>query len=558
MTIGIYVRVSTQEQFKNGLSIEDQIRRGIKFCELNKYKYEIYNEGGVSGFLKIQERPQLNKLINKVKNRKNREIDGIYITEMERLVRNTDEGMLIYSILEENGCKLFVLGEEQDLKDNTISLILKVKILLGDFERKNTRDRVIRNLETSVIKGRVGGGGLLNYGYKKGEDKQLIINEEESIIVKEIFEYYLNGLGTKKISSILNDRGVLTKRMEVIKSGKKKNGEMKVRGEIKKEFTWKDSVIYKILTNPIYKGERVFMKKTYNSPIIITPEVFDSVQLLLKKRNSFKDTNNKYFYLLKGLLYCSNCGRRMLGKRRSDMSENYYYCGSKRYREDNCKSRSINIDILDELVWNTTKKLFEDYKILIKKKSKNKSIDDENLEDRIKFLDSLIDDLEKKYQRTLSLFNDDGLTYELTQKYLEEIKSQISSYQEMKIKLTNQYDNIGIEKKFLKTLREYCESIKKVKSEDKKRIILQSIIEKIIVVWNEQVNKHIVRIEYKFNDLNSFLLTRELGVNYIGMGGTLKVKNSEKINIKINYYNINRRDVNFNGSEFNSEVIYED
>ena len=50
-------------------------------------------------------------------------------------------------------------------------------------------------------------------------------------------------------------------------------------------FLWRDSVIYKILTNSIYKGERLFVGKVYNSPVIISPEIFDSVQLLLKKRN---------------------------------------------------------------------------------------------------------------------------------------------------------------------------------------------------------------------------------------------------------------------------------
>lgn len=558
MVIGIYVRVSTILQVKKGLSIDDQIRRGIEFCENNKFKYEIYNEGGMSGFLNTEDRPELNRLMNKITNKKKREIDGVYITEMERLVRNPDEGLLIYSSFVENNIKLFLLGVEQDLNDSTTSLILKFKFLLGDFERKKVQERVKRNLETSVIKGRVGGGSLLNYGYMKGDNKQLIVNEEESIIVKQIYQYYLDGFGTKKISGILNESGVLTKRMNIMK-GDLGNGKLKVRGKDKSVFLWRDSVIYKILTNSIYKGERLFVGKVYNSPVIISPEIFDSVQLLLKKRNYFKDTTNKHFYLLKGLIYCNLCGSRMLGKKRNDLSDNFYYCGSKRHKEDNCKSRSVNIDILNDLVWSTTKKLSFDYNLLMSKKSNNKSeYDDGRLVKEVKFLDEHIDKLTRKYNKTISLFNDDDLTYNLTKEYLEEIKIEIKEYEELKIKLIHKYDNLSVEKNFYLTLNNYCKRIILIKSEDKKRSVLQSVIDRIEVRWDDVLNKHIIKVKYIFNDINSFLLTREIGLKYKSLGGTFKLLGTEKVGIEISFLNINKRNENFSGTEFKSILKYED
>jgi DNA invertase Pin-like site-specific DNA recombinase len=67
MIIGIYCRVSTEEQSKKGISILDQEKRGIDFCNSNGYKYEIFNDAGLSGELSPDDRPELNKLLEKKK-----------------------------------------------------------------------------------------------------------------------------------------------------------------------------------------------------------------------------------------------------------------------------------------------------------------------------------------------------------------------------------------------------------------------------------------------------------------------------------------------------------
>jgi len=249
----------------------------------------------------------------------------------------------------------------------------------------------------------------------------------------------------------------------------------------------------------------------------------------------------------------------MLGKKRNDLSDNFYYCGSKRHKEDNCKSRSVNIDILNDLVWSTTKKLSFDYNLLMSKKSNNKSeYDDGRLVKEVKFLDEHIDKLTRKYNKTISLFNDDDLTYNLTKEYLEEIKIEIKEFEELKIKLIHKYDNLSVEKNFYLTLNNYCKRINLIKSEDKKRSVLQSVIDRIEVRWDDVLNKHIIKVKYIFNDINSFLLTREIGLKYKSLGGTFKLLGTEKVGIEISFLNINKRNENFSGTEFESILKYED
>ncbi len=56
--------------------------------------------------------------------------------------------------------------------------------------------------------------------------------------------------------------------------------------------------------------------------------------------------------MLKGLLRCGRCGRNYYGRTRISKKDNYYTCSSKRILNHNCGNRSLNIDILDEIIWN--------------------------------------------------------------------------------------------------------------------------------------------------------------------------------------------------------------
>ena len=251
MKIGIYARVSTQKQAEKGISINDQKRRGIEFCEKNDYEYEVFTDEGYSGDLPIEKRPALTILFEKIFQKK-KEIDGVFVVDFDRLTRNPKEAIIIREIFIENNINLFELNGQVNLKDPTQELLLGIKGLLGAFERKKTIVRIKRTFETSALQGRVFGGKLVKYGYKKDSNKLLVVDNDEAKIVKLIFKLSLEGIGTKKIAEELNKRNVPTKRMNL--GGAK----LKVRGEVKKSFLWRDSVIHKILTDPIYKGERHF------------------------------------------------------------------------------------------------------------------------------------------------------------------------------------------------------------------------------------------------------------------------------------------------------------
>ena len=518
MNIGIYARVSTQKQAEKGISIEDQIRRGKDYCHKNKYTYEIFKDEGYSGDLPIEERPALTKLFEKIF-LKNKEIDGIFVVDFDRLTRNVKEALTIREILIENNVQLLELGGVVNLKDPTQELLLGIKGLLGAFERKKTIVRIKRTLETSALQGKALGGKLTNYGYTKDENKILIIEPIEAKIVKRIYKLSLEGNGTKKIAETLNKEGVPTKRMNL--GGAK----LKVRETTKRTFIWRHAVIHKILVNPIYKGERHFRDLIIQCPAIIDESVFDAVQESLKKRTNFKDTTNKYFYLLKGLLVCAKCSNKFYGRKREDLSDNQYICLSQRYRSEFCGSRGINITKLEDWVWDSIMSLPLDLKKALKLRVNEQQVQSRNRV--IEELQQNIIEFEKEADMILTLFREKGSqNNRFTKKRLIEIENEILEIEKQIQKLERQNIKSEQEVEILTFLNDKLSPLKKGKvTNEKKQSIARALINQIKIFWDEENLQHQIQINYKFDKHSEILLTKNLTLSYKKMGYSIRAKN---------------------------------
>ena len=112
MKIGVYCRVSTQEQVSFGDSLRDQKERGISFCLEKGYECEIFEDEGFSGTLPISERPSLNSLLEKVFLD---EINGVFVVDFDRLSRDFHESLVIREHLKKNNARLFDTNGEISL-----------------------------------------------------------------------------------------------------------------------------------------------------------------------------------------------------------------------------------------------------------------------------------------------------------------------------------------------------------------------------------------------------------------------------------------------------------
>ena len=544
MNIGIYARVSTQKQVDKGVSIEDQIRRGKEFCHNNKFSYEIFIDEGYSGDLPIEERPALTSLFEKIF-LKNKELDGVFVVDFDRLTRNVKEALTIREILIDNDVQLFELNGLINLKDPTQELLIGIKGMLGAFERKKTIVRIKRTIETSVLQGKVIGGKLTNYGYKKDENKMLIINPVEEIVVKKIYQLSLEGKGTKIIAEILNKEGIPTKRMNL--GGAK----MTVKGKEKRSFIWRDATVYRILTNPIYKGERHFKEHIIKCPSIIDESVFDSIQLILKKRSTFKDTTNKHFYLLKGLIICAKCSSRFYVRKREDLSDNQYICSSQRFSNEYCGSRGINITKLENWVWESVLSLPKDLMKALSLRVEDEQVKNRNLS--IVEFESMKSDLEKEAEGLINLFVKNGnKENRFIRRRLNEIEDEVIKIESIIVKLESQNIKSEQEVETLTFLEQNLNPLKKGKiTNEKKQEVVRALIDCIRIHWDEDNLNHQIQINYRFDKHSQILLTKNLKLTYKKMGYSIRAKHfQEDLKIELRSPSSRRNNLDRNSIDF--------
>ncbi len=496
MKIGIYIRVSTEEQRKTGISLRDQEQRGIEFCIRNGYEYEVFSDGGFSGELDIENRPELSRLVDKLLT-KPKEIDGVFVVDIDRLTRDAKLGFLLKQIFIENDIKLFnVDGFEINLHDENEDLMMGIKFLLSSFELKKLRIRIKRALERNVKDGKVMGGPFKPFGYKKGPENKLIIFEEESEIVKRIFQMCIEGLSTRKIAEKLNEEGVPTKR------SKSEKGYLTFNGKKHTQFFWRDAVIHSMLKNPLYKGERRYRGNIYPSPIIIEEEKYELVQRILTQRNNFKNTTNKHFYLLKGLIVCPVCGMRFYGRKREDLSDNQYICCSQRLRNF-CGNRGINIDKMNKIIWDLVINLPKNMKMIM---IENKDDYHLKLEKNLKKYKLKVKVKMDEVENILDLFRVNDRGRDVVKPRLEKLEKEIKGIEYEIKRIERELEMVNTHEEFLKTLQLQLNEFSKKEPDDlTKQKIIRTYIQVIYLKWVPKYKNHLMVVQFeldRFTDLN--------------------------------------------------------
>ncbi len=315
----IYLRLSKEDKKTNN-SID--IQREITTNYANKYNYQIvgeYVDNGYSGIL--SSRPGLNKLIlDIVKNK----VNMVIVKDMSRLTR--DKNMTAYYtdiFFPDNDVRLISVteyvdtGERYEIDDVVALRGIVNQNYLEDISKKIKAVKQNFKQQGKFIESSVA------YGYKKDINNKykLVIDENVESIIKEIYSSYLNGMKPIDIANNLNKNNVETP---------SKYLKLKVTGKY-----WTKSMINRILNNPIYAGNMVLNKYNTNYKLkkksttaknnyqilenthtaIISQKDFDEVQK--KKGNKTKKDFKTYVYLLKGIVYCKHCGRKMSYKNSS-------------------------------------------------------------------------------------------------------------------------------------------------------------------------------------------------------------------------------------------------
>ena len=139
MRIGIYPRVSTTEQAKEGYSIGEQIERLTKYCEAKGWTvYKVYTDAGYSGA--SMERPGLSRMISDIEQRL---FDAVLVYKLDRLSRSQKDTLtLIEDIFLPNGVNFVSMTENFDTSTPFGRAMIGILSVFAQLERDQIKERM--------------------------------------------------------------------------------------------------------------------------------------------------------------------------------------------------------------------------------------------------------------------------------------------------------------------------------------------------------------------------------------------------------------------------------
>jgi len=178
MKTAVYVRVSTDEQAKEGYSIRAQIDKLKNYVQIKDWDfYKVYADEGISG-KNIQDRPAINELINDIKVGK---VNNVVVYKIDRLTRSTKDLIELTEIFKEYNCSFNSLMESIDTLTASGRMFLKIIGIFAEFERENIIERITLACEKKVKEGFTLANFTVSYGYEreKGDKIQRIILKKQ-------------------------------------------------------------------------------------------------------------------------------------------------------------------------------------------------------------------------------------------------------------------------------------------------------------------------------------------------------------------------------------------
>ena len=301
---GLYMRVSTEDQAREGFSLPEQKERLEAYCKFKGFVIkDYYTDAGISAKTGNY-RPEFERLKEDIKSKK---INTIIALKQDRITRSIFDWEELMRFLEENDAYLDCVNDDINTTNANGKMVSRILMSVSQQEIERTSERTKVGLAGAIKQGHVPHQAPLGY---KHENKKLVIDHLTKDVVIRIFELYHKGMSYQKISTLFNKEQVLGK------------------------TNWRDSSIVAILENEIYKGDFVHGKRTkhptyYENVVepIVSKEMWEECQVQKKKNSKSYQRTLTYLFLQK--LRCPKCNRILGGKATQKKNGNiyyYYYC----------------------------------------------------------------------------------------------------------------------------------------------------------------------------------------------------------------------------------------
>lgn len=374
---GIYIRVSTEDQAREGFSLGEQEEKLLQLCKFKELEvYNVYKDAGISA-KDMEHRPQFQEMLKDMKEGKLNYIVAYKLDRITRSVRDLEE---LISVLEQYNC--FLLCDRDDVNTSTANgrFFVRMLTVLSQLEIEIVSERTKFGLNGAIKSGHI--PGQRPFGYKSAEDKRMVIDNSTRPYVEKIFDMYLEGKSFQQIANYFKENNIYSKK------------------------NWKDTTIQKIIDNKIYMGDYEQYKrigKQENLEPIVYMNVVEPIISRAKweecqrqkERNQRTYTRDRVYTFFQRLK-CPNCCRIMKCKGSGGTKRKYMY-----YTCEHCRI-NFNEDHVEHLLRDFIYDLLE-YDMAVKKfflpvlEDKTNNIDTTSIDKEIR-------DLEKQRNRIKDLY----------------------------------------------------------------------------------------------------------------------------------------------------------
>lgn len=453
-------------------------------------------------------RPGFQKMLKDIEEEK---IDCIITKDLSRFGRDhIDTGYYLERYLPTNNIRYIAIGDNVDTLKTDGLQFLTFKLSFNDYYAQDISNKIKSVKQRKIEKGEYQ-AGIPPYGYKKSAEKKnhLIPDEYSSKIVKEIFDMYVNkGMSTIKIADELNKREIEPPAVYLKIPTYMKKKSVNPSGK----YVWLRAQIGKILRNEVYLGNvvgRKFQKVSHkiakvrctkkeehiilenmHEPIVDI-ETWKKAQ---DKLNGYtKIRERKYDHILKGLVYCGECGNKATLRCREEKRKNgnvwratYFICSKRNNYSGLCDCKQIAANLIEEVVLGKIKEEIKQMKLSEKEfkeiyqkaekeaKSTNNLLQTklQELQINLKKVESNIVEIYQDKVNKIIQVEDFKIIYEKKQKERNKIIKQIKEIETQLEETNNKSPKISF-KETKQIAKEF------LKMEKPNKMVLEKLIERI-------------------------------------------------------------------------------
>ena len=247
-----YLRVSTFIQVE-GKSLEGQLKEIEAYCNAFNIKLEaVYSDEGKSG-KSVQGRPEFRKMMEDIEEKQ--EVDYVIVWKLSRFGRNARETLNSLELLQKFHVDLIAKEENIDTSTKQGKFMFTLLAAMAEMERENIIEQTSNGKKYNALDGNWN-GGMAPYGYKLSDGK-LLINQEESEVVKKISAYFLDDEcgGYNGVTARLNEENIKPRQVQRLdrRAMEKSGTGEKIYLPVMED--WYSTIVRQIIDNPVYCGK---------------------------------------------------------------------------------------------------------------------------------------------------------------------------------------------------------------------------------------------------------------------------------------------------------------